>query len=123
LNVKLTSVSGITLPAKIAPGDTWQQTADFEATSQQLNVNGRFVLDYTAVGYENVTVPAGTFNTIRVDATIHIQVSAFHIEAGTYAITTWLAPDVGLVKSEGTSHVSQVDFSDGMQLTSFTPAP
>jgi hypothetical protein len=123
VNVKLTSVSGITLPAEIAPGDTWQQTADFEATSQDLNVNGRFVFEYTAVGYESVTVPFGTFNALRVDATIRIEVSPFHIEAGTYTVSTWLAPDVGMVKSEGTSHVSGVDFSDNIHLTSFTPVP
>ena len=73
VNIKLTSVSGITLPANIVPGDTWQQTADFEASSQQVNMNGRFVMDYTAVGYENVTVPAGSFNAIRVDTTIRIR--------------------------------------------------
>ncbi len=123
LNVKLTSVSGISLPAKISPGDTWQQTADFEATSQQINMNGRLVFNYTAVGFEKVTVSAGTFNALRVDATIHIEVSAFHIEAGTYTVSIWLAPDVGMVKSEGTSHFSQIDFSDSMQLTMFNPAP
>ncbi len=123
VNITLTSVTGITLPADLAPGDTWQQTADFEATSQEVNVNGRFVIDYSAVGYENVIVPGGTFNALRVDATIRIEVSVFHIEAGTYSVSTWLAPDVGLVKSEGTSHVSGVDFSDGMQLARFTPAP
>jgi hypothetical protein len=122
VTVKLTSVQGITLPAKIAPGNTWQQTADFEATSPQLNANGRLVFDYVAVGYENVTVPSGTFNALRVDATIRIEVSAFHIEAGTYTVSTWLAPDVGLVKSDGTSHVSGIDFSDSMQLTRFAPA-
>jgi hypothetical protein len=123
VNVKLTSISGVTLPATISPGDTWQQTADFEATSQQLNVNGRFVFDYSAVGYENITVPAGSFNALRVDTTIRIEVSMFHVEAGTYTLSTWLAPDVGLVKSEGTSHVSGIDFSDSMQLDRFTPAP
>jgi hypothetical protein len=123
VNVKLTSVSGITLPAHIAPGDTWQQSADFEATSQQLNVSGRFVFDYTAIGFESITVPGGTFDALRMDATIHVEVSAFRLEAGTYTVSTWLAPDVGLVKSEGTSHVSGVDLSDSMQLTSFTPAP
>lgn len=122
VNVKLTSVTGITLPAIIAPGDTWQQSADFEATSEQLNVNGRFVLDYTAVGYENVTVPDGTFNALRIDTTIHIEVSMFHIEAGTFTISTWLAPDVGTIKREGSSNMAQFNFSDSMQLTSFTPA-
>jgi hypothetical protein len=123
VNVKLTSNSGLTLPANIAPGDTWQQTADFEATSQNLNINGRFVFDYTATGYENITVPFGTFDALRVETTIRVEVSAFHVVAGTYTTTSWLVPGVGMIKSEGTSHVSGIDFSDAMQLTSFTPAP
>ena len=120
VNVKLSSNSGITLPANIAPGDTWQQAADFEATSTQVNVNGRFVFDYTAIGVENVTVPAGTFNALRVDGTIRIQVTSLHVPAGTYTITTWWAPGVGIVKSEGASHVPGVDFTDSLQLASFT---
>jgi hypothetical protein len=39
VSVKLTSNSGITLPAHISPGDTWQQTAGFEASSSDLNLN------------------------------------------------------------------------------------
>jgi hypothetical protein len=123
VSIKLSSLTGITLPAKLAPGNTWQQTADFEATSPQLNMNGKIVIDYTAVGYENVTVPYGTFNTMRVDAIIRILVTPLKIEAGTYNVSTWLAPEVGIIKSEGTSHVSGIDFSDSMQLTRFTPAP
>ena len=123
VNVKLTSNSGISLPAKIIPGDTWQQTANWEATSQELNLNGRFVFDYTAVGYENVTVPFGTFNALRVDATIQIEVSGFRILAGTYATTTWMVPDVGIVKSEGASHITGVDYTESMELTRFTPLP
>jgi hypothetical protein len=123
VNVKLTSSSGISLPATITPGDTWQQTADFEASSQELNLNGRFVFDYTAVGYENVTVPLGTYNALRVDATIRIEVSGFRILAGTYTTTTWMVPKIGIVKSEGASHVPGVDFTDSMQLTSFAPSP
>ena len=123
VSVKLTSSSGITLPAIITSGDTWQQTADFEASSPDLNLNGRFVFDYTAVGYEIVTVPFGTFNALRVDATIRIEVSGFRILAGTYTTTTWMVPNIGIVKSEGTSHVPGIDFTDGMQLTSFVASP
>jgi len=123
VKVNLTSTSGITLPAKITPGDTWQQTADFEASSQDLNGSGRFVLKYTAVGYENVTVPFGTFNALRVDATIRIEVSPLRVLAGTYTTTSWMVPDIGIVKSEGISNVPGVDFSDAIQLTSFAPAP
>jgi hypothetical protein len=123
VNVSLTSNSGTSLPARITPGDTWQQTADWNATSPELNLNGRFIFDYTAVGYESVTVPFGTFNALHVDAIIKIEVSGFRILAGTYSTTTWLVPDVGIVKSEGTSHVPGVDFADSMELTRLTPAP
>jgi hypothetical protein len=123
ITVTLTSNTGTTLPTDIQPGDTWQQMADFEASSSDLNISGRFVFDYTAVGFENVSVPFGTFNALRVDTTIRIEVSAFHVTAGTYSLSTWMVEDIGIVKSQGTSHVSGINFSDGMQLTSFTAGP
>jgi len=123
LNVNLTSNSGTSLPARITPGDAWQQTADWNAISPELSLNGRFVFDYTALGYENVTVPFGTFNALCVDATIKIEVSGFRILAGTYTTTTWWVPEVGIVKSEGTSHVPGIDFTDSMELTRFASAP
>jgi hypothetical protein len=123
VTVELTSNSGVTLPANIAPGDTWQQKADWQATSQQVNLNGRFVFDYTTAGYEDVTVPSGTYRALRVTGTIRIEVTGLHVLAGTYTTTSWWVPRVGLVKSEGTSHVPGVEFTDGMQLTSFTPPP
>jgi hypothetical protein len=86
-------------------------------------LNGTFVFNYIAVGYENVTVTFGTFNALRVDATIRIEVSSFRILAGTYTTTAWMVPEIGIVKSEGTSHLPSVDFTDAMQLTSFAPSP
>ncbi|HEX9089995.1 MAG TPA: hypothetical protein VF831_00820 [Anaerolineales bacterium] len=123
VTVKLGAVSGTTLPSKINPGDTWQQSADFDASSQDLNLSGRLVFDYSAVGYENVTVPFGTFNTMRVDSTIRVEISGLHILAGTFNTSSWMAPGVGVIKTEGTSHVSGVDFTDSMQLTRFTSMP
>jgi hypothetical protein len=123
VRVKMTSNSGTSLPAMIIPGDTWQQTADWQATSPRLNINGRFVFDYSAAGYENVTVPAGQFNTLRVDAIIHVEVTSLHVPVGTFTTTSWWAAEVGLVKSEGISHVTGVDFTDSMQLTKFTLSP
>ena len=123
VTVKLTSNSGVTLPANIAIGNTWQQKADWQATSQQVNLNGRFVFDYTAAGYEDVTIPSGTYRALRVTGTIRIEITGLHVLAGTYTTTTWWVLKVGLVKSEGTSHVPGVEFTDSMQLTSYTPAP
>jgi len=123
VNIKLGTVSGITLPQKINPGDTWQQSAEFEVSSQEMNLNGRLVFDYTAVGYENVTAASESYNALRVDATIRIQVTGLRIQAGTYTTSIWMAPGVGIVKSQGTSHVPGVDFSDSLELTSFSPSP
>jgi len=122
VNINLLSNSGISLPAKINPGDTWQQIAEFDASSASYSTNGRLVFDYNAVGYENITVPSGSYNALRVDTTIRIEISAFRILAGTYEMTTWMAPNVGIIKTQGTSHVSNVNFSDGLELTTFAPS-
>lgn len=123
VTVKLGTLSGTTLPAKVNPGDKWQQSADFDASTPDLNMSGRFVFEYTAAGYETVTVPFGTFNALRVDATIRIEVSGLRILAGTYTTSAWMAPGVGIIKTEGASHVTGVDFTDSMELTRFTTMP
>lgn len=123
MNVTLISASGISLPAKINPGDSWQQTADWEASAKDFSMNGRFVFDYTAVGYESITVPFGTVNALRVNAIIRIEVSGFRILAGTYTTTVWMAPNVGIVKSEGTSHIPGVEFTDNLELVDFISPP
>ncbi len=123
VTVKLTSNSGLTLPAHISSGDTWQQTAGFDATSTDINMSGTFVFNYSAVGYEQVTVPFGTFTALRVDTTVRVEVTGLRILAGTYTVSSWLAPQIGIIKSEGTSHVSGIDFSDSMQLTGFNTSP
>jgi hypothetical protein len=123
VNVQLGIISGTTLPAKINPGDSWQQSADFEASSTDINLNGRFVFNYTAAGYENVTVPFGSFNAMRMDTTIRIELTGLHIRAGTYTMSTWMVPGVGIVKTQGASHVPQVDFTDSMELTRFVSLP
>jgi hypothetical protein len=123
VQIQLISNSGTSLPVSISPGDTWQQIAEGNASSVDFNLDGRFVFDFSAVGYEDVTVPSGTYHALRVNTTIRIEVSGFHILAGTYQLTTWLVANIGMVKSEGASHVPGVDFTDQLQLTQFTPSP
>lgn len=123
VNVNLTSNSGISLPARINPDDTWQQVASFDAATKEISLNGRFVFNYSAAGYEQVTVPYGTFDALRVNATIRIEVSGLRILAGTYSTTFWLVPNIGMVKSQGSSQLPGVDFTDQLELTGFKTSP
>ena len=123
VSLNLVSNSGISLPSKISPGDTWQQVVEWEGSAQGLSTNGRLIFDYTAAGYETVTIPSGTFDTLRVNTSIRIEVSDFNIKYGSYEITNWMAPNLGIIKSQGSSNVPNVEFSDNLELTRFTPSP
>ena len=123
ISVRLNSTSGISLPSDVKPGDEWQQTASVDATINNTSTSGWVVFDYIAQGIESVTVPSGAYDALRVDLTITVQVTPLRLSAGTYQSTIWMAPNVGVIKTEGTSHVTGVDFTDSTQLTSFTSAP
>jgi hypothetical protein len=123
VEINLISNTGISLPKTISPGDSWQQIVEWEASAQDFSMNGRFVFNHSADGYEIVTVPAGTFDALRVNTTVRIEVSNFRILYGTYEIASWMAEDIGIIKSEGSSNVPNVEFSDSLELTRFSPAP
>lgn len=122
LEVSLISVSGISLPAEIKPGDSWQQLAQVDATLNGTSTSGWIVFNYTAVGFEDISVPMGTFNALRVDANIRVEVTPLRILAGQYNSSFWLAHDIGMVKSTGVSDVPGISFTDSMELTRFSPA-
>lgn len=123
IELNLVSNSGISLPSQVSPGDSWQQIVEWEGSAQGLSTNGRLVFDYSAAGYETVTIPSGTYEALRVNTSIRIEISNFRIQYGTYDITSWMAPNVGMIKSQGTSNVPNVSFSDSLELNRFTPAP
>ena len=123
IELNLISNSGVSLPNQVNPGDSWQQIVEWEGSAQGISTNGRLVFDYSAAGYETVIVPSGTYEALRVNTSIRIEISNFRIQYGTYNITSWMAPNVGTIKSQGTSNVPNVSFSDGLELTRFTPAP
>jgi hypothetical protein len=104
-----TDSSGVTLPANVAAGDTWTQSFSLAGT---LTINGKSddatndtTLNCTANGMENVTVPAASFDAMKVtcENSIQITVTANDITIPAPVITftseTWYGPNVGLVKS------------------------
>ena len=122
------NVSGVTYPSQINPGDQWEHNLDFGG---KVNVAGRSgeaegsaKMNFTALGNESATVPAGTFDALKVqvDSVITITATfqgvAVPVEiSGTY--TYWLARDIGWIKATGSSSISGQTVSETIELQSY----
>lgn len=71
------------------------------------------------MGLEVVTVPVGTFDAMRIDVMIQVEVDTPARMTWTYSNSIWLVPEIGLVKSEGSNDLRGVEFTDTMELKSF----
>jgi hypothetical protein len=118
-------LSGVTLPATIHAGDTWSQSITLEGTStisgQSIPAKNHTTSDCTAVGLESVTVPAGTFDAMRIDCkvSIHITITMNGTDIPTNLnmnSTNWYAEKVGLIKAVS----SGAGFDSTIELTSYT---
>lgn len=119
------NVSGMTLPAKFNPGDTWSQTLDLEGTETingtEIPASNNLTSDCKAIGIESVTVEAGTFDAMRVECQtvmkISIQMGASPIDT-TINITgvNWYVENIGLVKNI----LSGSGLDSTTELTSYT---
>jgi hypothetical protein len=128
VNLDVSNVSGISLPATIEPGSTWQHALAFTGNmvvgGQEIDATGSAQSSFTAVGMESVTVPAGTFEAmkVRVDSTINIT-GVFQGVSVPITITTpydyWFAPGVGWVKASGTGDVAGESFTETIELQAY----
>ena len=120
-----TYLDGVTYPAEIEPGTTWTQNITLEGVQ---NLNGQEIpsksetsYDCSADAYETVTVPAGTFEAIRVDCQVNIimtiTMAGMDIPANFNSTTTaWHAAGVGMVKSVSDPGA---DLSTSIELTAY----
>lgn len=111
VDFQTTALEGLTLPASINAGDSWSQSLTLEGT-QTINgetnpASNQVTQNCTAAGIESVSVPAGTFDAMRVDCQVTMNLTL--ILAGsplqntiTLANTNWYALKVGLVKTVST---------------------
>ncbi|HSG43911.1 MAG TPA: hypothetical protein VLA72_12220 [Anaerolineales bacterium] len=121
--------SGITYPNEITPGDTWTQTLDYTGTmdfgGETTEVSGDTVYNSTAIGVESVTVPAGTFDAMKIEVimTINIKMNIGGTEMPVTVTTTtlsWFAKDVGWVKSDSSSNIAGFSTTESIELTSYS---
>lgn len=129
LTLDINNVSGVTFPAEISTGDQWQHALEFTGTmivaSQEIEATGNAQSSFTAMGMESVTVPAGTFEAmkIRVDSTINIT-GIFQGVSLPITVSSpydyWFVRDVGWVKASGTGAVDDETFTETIELQSYS---
>jgi hypothetical protein len=98
---------GITIPASISVGDTWIQTCNLISSDGKGEGELHRALTYkrTAAAVETVTVPAGTFEAVRVDYDLEVDASMETNDGDSLPLivdyssgSEWYVEGVGLVK-------------------------
>lgn len=128
MNLNVTNGHGVTFPSQINIGDQWQQNLDFSGNVTMMNeeaeATGDAQMNFNAVGMESVTVPAGTFDALRVQADVTLNINATY-EGITLPVSFsgdyvyWFAEGVGWVKSTGTGNALGASFSETTELQSY----
>jgi len=88
---------GITLPNDIQLGDDWTQTYTLSIKAGDTSMESTVETSYKAVAYESVTVPAGTFQALKIEQSGTMTLNGQVIPSKG---TTWYAEGIGPVKSE-----------------------
>jgi hypothetical protein len=129
MDLATSNVQGVILPRTVSPGDQWPYSLDFDGTMQYnqyaAGTQGTATFTFNAIGEESITVPAGTFNAmkIHVDMTLDMQVtySGLKIPAQfTSGSDIWFAPGVGWVKAASTGALVGSTYSENLELQSYT---
>jgi len=126
-----TASDGVTLPASLAAGNTWTQNFTLHG---DMNIEGGITAtadgtvnnNFQAIGVESVSVPAGTFEAMRVEMQTTFSLTATVSGIGipiTFTATTvsWYAPGVGWMKSESSGGMAGVEAATTtIELQSYT---
>lgn len=115
LEFEALEVKGLSLPREVTSGMTWQYDISLIGSvampGGENQSPGTFSLAMQELGHESVTVPVGTFDAVKMQATFNAQINAdFQGSLVPYAVNgssiIWYAPGVGYIKS-----IENIDFS------------
>jgi hypothetical protein len=120
--------TGVTLPATLTPGMQWNYGFNIQGSityeGQEVEASGTVLTDLQESGPETVTVPAGTFESQRIQANSNFDLSAsalgFEIPVDyTTTATLSYAPGIGLVRLTETNNLEGNAFSSTTELQFF----
>jgi len=109
--------SGITLPADLRAGLTWQQDVEGTVSGPDVTLHMTDTFDNVARGLEAVTVPLGTFDAMRVDT--ETQGTLEGEASGTCQTSTWYVKDIGVVKEITISGIGASAIEAAIELQSY----
>ncbi len=103
--VSTIDVKGVTLPKDIKINDQWSQTINVTTEGNKSEI----FTQYTALGFENITVPAGNFYALKIEQSGYVEIFGQKVNMHGYQ---WFAEGVGTVKSEmdGTPAIELVTY-------------
>jgi len=113
---------GITIPASILIGDTWKQTCQLISSDGkgQGELQRSLTYNRTAITIETVTVPAGTFEAIRVDYDLEADASMETSDGHSLPLgidyssgSEWYVENIGLIKKTAGVKLDSMDTPDG----------
>jgi hypothetical protein len=109
--------TGVTLPADLHAGLTWQQTVQGTTQGPDVLLHGDYTFDNLARGFEAVTVPFGTFDAMRVDTVVTATLEGY--TQPPCQVTTWYAQDVGPIKTVFTCDMPGTPLENTTELEMF----
>jgi hypothetical protein len=115
--VTTTNHSGVTLPADLDSTPSWLESGEWSVKGGSTAFEGSYTSDITAVGTEAVSVPFGTFEAMRVEATSEGTVN--REKTPPCQITQWWVKDTGLVKQETICPAGGQSMTEVTELVSF----
>lgn len=129
MDLSTSNVQGVILPKTVSAGDQWPYSLDFDGNmtyaDTSVDTQGTASFTFNAIGEESVTVPAGTFNAmkIHVDLRLDMEVSYSGFNApAVFTIPTdiWYAPEVGWVKASSSGDIFGIAFNESIELQSYS---
>ena len=123
-------VTGISLPKNITSGMQWQYSLTLQGTVAMLGDSkapskGAYSVSMKELGRETVTVPAGTFEAIKIQSNSDVDITAtfegLEVPIKFNGTTiTWYAPGVGYVKSMENGDFGGTAFSATTKLQTYS---
>ena len=125
-STQVTFTPAVSFPKLARVGQRVQMNGRLDITDGSVHMTGTYHADDEVIGTERITVPAGTFATIKVRMKINLSVS-YHKNGDNLVMkdveteTEWLARGVGTIKNVQKTHSDDTtngrrEVSDGMEV-------